>query len=148
MAMLIKKRLNVESLQDTLGDDVGQGDVTEFDETWDSVPFVLTLPGAGTYLINFTISIIHSGAGAFDNKWLEGRLYDNTGENVVPYSHIYLNPLENLGPNGDFWPRTAIISVLYVVTEESNIVLHISSHSMATFTIEGSKSSNGYLRIY
>lgn len=133
-----------------LGANLTQADLTQLGATewygFNTINF--SLPGAGKYVLTVHLGIAISDATTFDNKWVEARLYDATAAAAVPGSEIFVNCVENLGPNGDFFPRSGTICVPYTVTEATTLRIQVRRHSVTNIGLDATKTSYGYLRTY
>lgn len=123
--------------------------VPEFSPGIDNTGITLSLPYAGTYTIYFSVSIVHSGAGAFDNRWVFGYLYDDTATAYIPGASAYLLSMQNLAPNGDLWPGSGTIVVTYTTTTPRTIRLLTARHSISSnCTIIEDETHYGYTCTY
>jgi len=114
-----------------LGANVNLIGLPEFSPGIDNTGITISLPYAGTYMIYFSAVVQHSGAGAFDNRWVVGYLYDDTAAAYIPGGFAYLSTMENLSSNGDFWPRQGTIVVTYTTTTPRTIRLLTARHSVS-----------------
>lgn len=114
--------------------------------SWTNCGITLTLPNAGLYQIFFNLSTVLSDSSTFDNKWVEGRLYNTTNSSVVSGTTTYLLTAENLGPNADYFIRTSAINCIINVSSPTVLDLQVIDHSLNSgATISNTHSSYGYI---
>ena len=115
---------------------------------WTDTGLNVTLPQAGTYLVYYNITTTYSHSGTFDNHWVEGRIYNNTASAVVAGTRTYLIAIENLAPNGDYFPRTMQLQFVITVNAQTVLKLQAISHSLASgCIIDKDRTSYGYMSV-
>lgn len=149
--MLIKKQkcLRVVTENFNLPVNVNLIDLPSHSPGWDDTGITLDLPYAGHYIMYWSLVVQHADAASFDNRWVVGLLHDTTISQDVPGGSAYLSTMENLGPNGDFFPRQNTMVVSYTTDGPRTIKLLISRHSVnTTCAITNDYSHWGYTCIY
>jgi len=131
MGSLVHRSPITVSANFNLGGNVNLITAPEFSPGVDNTGITLSLPYPGTYNIYFSVAVQHSGNSTFDNRWVVGYLYDDTAAAYVPGASAYLTSMQNLAPNGDFWPFSGTIVVSYTTTSPRTIRLLTARHSIS-----------------
>lgn len=104
--------------------------------------------GKGVYQVWFNLGGAYSHAGAFDNHWIEVRIYDDVADAVVAGTNRYLIPIENLAPNGDLFYRNCSINFTIRTTQDTTLRLQAISHSITTGAVIDKDHTNfGFVKI-
>ena len=115
---------------------------------WTDSGISLTLPNAGMYLVNFNMAIVLTGNAVFDNRWVEGRLFNATANAVVAGTTGYLFVAENIAPNADYFIRTGLITAMLNITRSTVVKLQYAGHSLqGNILIDHTHSSYGYMMV-
>lgn len=115
----------------------------------DDTGVTMNLPYAGTYTIYFSVVVQYASNLTFDNYWVVGYLYDDTAAAYIPGASAYLTSLQNLGPNGDFWPYTGTIVVTYTTATPATIRLLTTRHGfVADVVVTNDHTHYGYTCTY
>lgn len=117
--------------------------------TWTDTGMILTLPSAGVYVITFNVVIATAGGTHFDNRWVEGRLFNETTNSVVPGTNSYLFISENLAGNADYFIRTGNITTMMNITRPTVVKLQYAGHSLpaTVIGIDHTHTSYGYMMV-
>jgi len=104
--------------------------------------------GKGVYQVWFNLGGAYSNAAAFDNHWIEVRVYDDANDEVIVGTTRYLIPIENLAPNGDLFFRNCVINFVIRTNGDTMLRLQATSHSIASGAfIDKDHTSFGYIKI-
>jgi len=114
--------------------------------SWLDTGLNISLTEPGIYNLFWNIAIVLSEDAQFDNKWVNGRIVTDLDEEETQIGNAcYMLAVENLAPNGDYFPRQTYVGTVVTVGEPATYKLQVYNHSISTgCAIEAAYTTYGY----